>query len=69
MTRFSTFDILAVAVIGIIAVLFLARVFIKMRKNKCATMCNGCNGGSCSTRVFGASDQIKGSVVKIIRQF
>jgi hypothetical protein len=52
MNNFSTFDILAVSVIGLIAIIFLIRTFIKMRKNKSVTMCNGCSGNSCSTKTF-----------------
>ncbi len=46
-------DILGTGAIGIIALVFVLRTYLKMRKNKCATICNGCSGGtSCSTKVF-----------------
>jgi hypothetical protein len=46
-------DILGTSFIGIIALIYILRTYFKMRKNKCATICNGCSGGtSCSTKVF-----------------
>jgi|GEM_PF-5558212 len=51
-------DILSTGTIGLIALAFVLRTYFKMRKNKCATICNGCSGGtSCSTKVFKSSDK------------
>lgn len=50
--QFAMTDILSVALIGLIAVAFLVRLFFKMRKNKCITVCSGCQGNSCSTKNF-----------------
>lgn len=52
-------DILIVSIIGILALAYLAKTIIKMRKNKCATMCNGCGGDTCSTKSFAATKPIK----------
>ena len=45
-------DMLSVGVILLMACIWLVRTFIKMRQNKCATVCSGCSGGSCSTKSF-----------------
>lgn len=52
MMEFKFFDILSVSIIGITALVFVFRAFGKMRKNKCATLCNGCSGSPCSTKKF-----------------
>ncbi len=45
-------DIFSVSSIILFAVVWLVRMFFKMRKNKCVTMCSGCSGGACSTKSF-----------------
>jgi hypothetical protein len=50
--QLHTLDILSTGAIGLIALAFVLRTYFKMRKNKCATICNGCSGASCSTKIF-----------------
>lgn len=45
-------DVISVIIIGIGACSFILKNYLKMRKNKCATMCSSCSGGSCSTKNF-----------------
>ena len=57
--HFALTDILAVATIGLVAVIFLIRLFARMRKDKCVTVCSGCSGGSCSTKSFATKNPAK----------
>ncbi len=57
--QFHIFDIISVVVIGLIAIAFITRTYLKMRKNKCATICSGCSTESCSTKSFKAKDNKK----------
>ena len=57
--HFALTDILAVTVICLVAVLFLIRLFVRMRKDKCVTVCNGCSGSSCSTKSFAKVPPLK----------
>lgn len=50
--HFQVYDILSVMLIISTAVFWLARICIKMRKNKCATICSGCTGVSCNSKTF-----------------
>ncbi|MFN8770190.1 MAG: FeoB-associated Cys-rich membrane protein [Neisseriaceae bacterium] len=61
-------DILSVAIIILIAALFLIRVYFKMKKNKCVTMCNGCDRNKCSSRSFAGPTIYKDHQVKLIRK-
>ena len=60
-------DMLSVGVIILFACIWLVRTFIKMRQNKCVTVCSGCSGGSCSTKSFGATKQNKYINIKPIK--
>ena len=59
-------DIFSVVVIMLIACTFILRTYLKMRKNKCLTMCNGCSGGVCSKRSFATSGT---KIIKISPKF
>lgn len=57
--QLHTLDILSTGTVGLIALAFVLRTYFKMRKNKCAAICNGCSGGiSCSTKVFKSDKKI-----------
>ncbi|MCE3268591.1 MAG: hypothetical protein K0R49_843 [Burkholderiales bacterium] len=65
--QFHLLDILSTGLIGLIALVFMLHTYFKMRKNKCATICNGCSGGSsCSTKVFKADPAKKVISIKAI---
>jgi len=49
---FHILDIMSVSCIGVFAIGFLFINYKKMKKNKCATICSGCSGGSCSSKSF-----------------
>ena len=51
-------DLSAVIVIGCGAIVFMLRTYSKMRKNSCATMCNGCSAGGCSTKSFAPNNKV-----------
>ena len=55
--HFALVDIISVSVVGVIAVGFLARLFFRMRTDKCVTVCSGCSGGSCSTKSFATTNK------------
>jgi hypothetical protein len=50
--NYQLFDIIGVGLIITLAVLWLMRIVIKMRNNKCATVCSGCSANKCSTKSF-----------------
>ncbi len=52
-------DILAVSLIGVVALLFIIYNGIKMHKNKSVSLCNGCSGGSCCTKSFAPAADTK----------
>lgn len=59
-------DLLSTGIIGLIALAFILRTYFKMRKNKCATICSGCSGSSCSTKVFKPDADKKIILLKMI---
>lgn len=50
--HFQVYDILSVMLIISAAVLWLMHIFVKMHKNKCATICSGCTRTSCNSKTF-----------------
>ena len=60
-------DMLSVGVIILFACIWLIRTFIKMRQNKCATVCSGCSGGSFSTKSFVNTKQNNAINIKSIK--
>jgi hypothetical protein len=48
-------DLLSVGLIGIAAIFFMFRTYRKIRKNSCATLCNGCSTKGCATKSFTAA--------------
>mgnify|MGYP000275809797 CR=1 FL=1 len=59
--HFALMDTLSISVIGIVALVFLCRLFFKMRRDKCITVCNGCSsGGHCSTKNFAINRKVPG---------
>lgn len=61
-------DIFSVSCIILFASIWLIRMFLKMRKNKCVTMCSGCSGGSCSTKSFANKSAINKQTIPIKTQ-
>ena len=61
-------DMLSVGVIILFACIWLVRTFIKIRQNKCVTVCSGCSGGSCSTKSFVGKKQNNSTNIKLIKQ-
>jgi hypothetical protein len=53
MAQFSFIDIISVAVIILSAMLWLSRTYMRVRKNHCSGLCNGCNSNnSCGSKSF-----------------
>ena len=49
---FAIMDVLTVGLIILLALIFLVRLGLKMRKDKTISLCTGCIKSECSTKSF-----------------
>lgn len=50
--HFAIVDVLTVTLIGLVAIIFLVRLGLKMRKDKTISLCSGCTKSGCSSKSF-----------------